>query len=84
MLVNVMDQTPRQQETLATILVKGQVDSTMLKALSVVATVCLLAALIAVSSLTGITIERRLNPDLRQCLPRSSALQDLETVSFIK
>lgn len=48
-LVNITDQTRRHQETLATILDTSQADSAMLKILSVVATVCLPASLVAVS-----------------------------------
>jgi Mg2+ and Co2+ transporter CorA len=48
-LVNITDQSRLQQQTLATILSNGQADSALLKALSIVATVCLPASLIAVS-----------------------------------
>jgi len=48
-LVDITNQSKQQQGTVATILGNGQADSAMLKALSVVATVCLPAALVAVS-----------------------------------
>lgn len=48
-LVNISEQSRKQQETLTIILGHGQADSAMLKALSIVATVCLPASLIAVN-----------------------------------
>jgi hypothetical protein len=48
-LVDIASQTRQQQETLNTILSTGQGDSSMLKGLAVVATVCLPASLVAVS-----------------------------------
>ncbi len=50
-LVDITNQSKQQQGTPATILGNGQADSAMLKALSMVATVCLPAALVAVSCL---------------------------------
>lgn len=50
-LVDIANQSKQQQGLLTTILGNGQADSAMLKALSVVATVCLPAALVAVSCL---------------------------------
>lgn len=49
MLVDITNQSREQQATLAVILSTGQADSTMLKMLSIVATVCLPASLVAVS-----------------------------------
>ena len=48
-LLHITDQGKHQQQTLTDLFRNGQADSAMLKALSVVATVCLPASLIAVS-----------------------------------
>ena len=51
-LVEIGDQSSCQQALLTTLLSHGRADSVMLKALSVVATVCLPASLIAVSKMS--------------------------------
>jgi hypothetical protein len=48
-LLHITDQGKGQQETLTKLLGTGQADSALLKALSMVATVCLPASLVAVS-----------------------------------
>ncbi len=48
-LLNITDQGKQQQQTLTDLFGNGQVDSAMLKTLSIVATVCLPASLVAVS-----------------------------------
>ena len=48
-LVKITEQGKTQQETLTQLLGTGQADSALVKALSMVATVCLPASLIAVS-----------------------------------
>lgn len=48
-LLHITDQGKGQQETLTKLLGTGQADSALLKALSIVATVCLPASLVAVS-----------------------------------
>jgi hypothetical protein len=50
-LLNITDQEKQQQHILTRILLAGQADSALLKTLSIVATVCLPASLVAVSSL---------------------------------
>lgn len=49
-LVEMTNQSRHQQKTLTQLMSNGQADSIMLKTLSVVATVCLPASLVAVSS----------------------------------
>ena len=60
-LLTITDQGKLQQEALTSILSNAQADSGMLKALSMVATVCLPASLIAVSH-TEWTSSRRPHP----------------------
>ena len=48
-LLNITDQGKQQQQTLTDLFGNGQADSAMLKALSMVATICLPASLVAVS-----------------------------------
>ena len=48
-LLHITDQGKQQQQTLTDLFGNGQADSAMLKALSIVATVCLPASLVAVT-----------------------------------
>lgn len=59
-LLNITDQEKQQQHILTRILLVGQADSALLKTLSMVATVCLPASLVAVSLLAPYAVERSL------------------------
>lgn len=56
LLVNIAENSRVQQTTMATILEHGQADSAMLKVLSIIATVCLPASLIAVCFIPSLSI----------------------------
>lgn len=74
MLLTIADQGKLQQESLSRLLVNGQADTGMLKALSMVATVYLPASLVAVSQRI-IKCEDDSHPDLYQTIFSSNLVQ---------